>query len=188
MASQVAKNKKTARKASSTTKAKAKKVTRTTSKKTKAAKSSKAGKTKAAKTRKKAAKATPAKSKAGRKSTARALARKSKEASATSVELAIEELDAVEELLEGGAEATPKPSKAAGAAKKKAAAASKAPRTPTVPRTVKPTPKVADLEMDPEVLRFIDAIDSYKQEYSRPFPSWREVYYVFKQLGYDLAD
>ena len=60
-----------------------------------------------------------------------------------------------------------------------------APQTPSVPRIVKPTPKVVDVETDPEVMAFIDAIDKYKTEYCRPFPSWREVYYVFKQLGYE---
>ena len=58
------------------------------------------------------------------------------------------------------------------------------PRTPTVPRAVKPKPKVAAMDMDPEVLAFIDAIDKYKQAYCRPFPSWTEIFYILKKLGY----
>lgn len=58
------------------------------------------------------------------------------------------------------------------------------PKTPTVPRTVKPAPKIAELEMDPEILAFIAAIDQYKHDYSRPFPTWSEIYFIMKQLGY----
>lgn len=78
-----------------------------------------------------------------------------------------------------------KPAKNTKTAKVAKPARANAPQTPSVPRIVKPTPKVVDVETDPEVLAFIDAIDKYKTEYSRPFPSWREVYYVFKQLGYE---
>ncbi|MCB9871328.1 MAG: hypothetical protein H6837_15840 [Planctomycetes bacterium] len=61
------------------------------------------------------------------------------------------------------------------------------PRTPSVPRSVKPAPKVADVEMSPEVLEFIGAIDDYRQRYCRPFPTWTEVWFVIQQLGYRKA-
>ena len=41
-----------------------------------------------------------------------------------------------------------------------------------------------NLEIDPEVLAFIEAIDKYKKKHNRPFPSWSEVLYVFRKLGY----
>ena len=44
-------------------------------------------------------------------------------------------------------------------------------------------PKI-DIEVDPDVLDFIAALDQYKKIHSRPFPSWSEVLFVVKQLGY----
>ena len=41
-----------------------------------------------------------------------------------------------------------------------------------------------NLEIDPEVLDFIEAIGKYKKKHNRPFPSWSEVLYVFRKLGY----
>jgi hypothetical protein len=41
-----------------------------------------------------------------------------------------------------------------------------------------------DIVVDPEVLDFIAAIDQYKKIHSRMFPSWSEVLFVVKQLGY----
>ena len=58
------------------------------------------------------------------------------------------------------------------------------PQTPTVPRAVKPKPKIAALDIDSEILAFIDAIDKYKQAYCRPFPNWTEIFYILKKLGY----
>ena len=181
MASQVAKKKKTVRKATT------KKATRASSKKAtkarKATKSRKAGgttakKAKAGKSRKKVAKTSSSKASTSKKSKSKTSTRKVKAASVKGADSATRDVESTKDAVEVAAKNTAK----------KSSAASKTPRTPTVPRTVKPAPKFADLEMDPEVLRFIDAIDAYKQEYSRPFPSWREVYYIFKQLGYDLAD
>lgn len=40
------------------------------------------------------------------------------------------------------------------------------------------------LEVDAEVLEFIDAIDRFKKEHNRPFPSWSEVLHVLRGLGY----
>ncbi len=41
-----------------------------------------------------------------------------------------------------------------------------------------------NLEVDPEVLEFIDAIDRYKKSHNRPFPSYSEILYVLRKLGY----
>jgi hypothetical protein len=40
------------------------------------------------------------------------------------------------------------------------------------------------LEVDPDVMEFIGAIDRFKKAHSRPFPSWSEVLHVLRQLGY----
>lgn len=125
------------------------------------------------KTKTKAKKAVKASTK--RKATAKK-ATKNTAAATDSVELSVADFKVVDELLDEIAPEPPTPT-----AKSKR---SNNPRTPSVPRTVKPAPKVADLEIDEQILSFIDAIDKYKQEYSRPFPSWREVFYVFKKLGY----
>ncbi len=39
-------------------------------------------------------------------------------------------------------------------------------------------------EVDAEVLAFIAAIDRFKKEHGRPFPSWSEVLLVVRELGY----
>jgi hypothetical protein len=43
-------------------------------------------------------------------------------------------------------------------------------------------PQVA--EVDAEALEFIEAIDRFKKQNGRPFPSWSEVLLVLRQLGY----
>ena len=40
------------------------------------------------------------------------------------------------------------------------------------------------LEVSPDVLEFIEALDRFKIEHGRPFPNWSEVLHVLKQLGY----
>ena len=42
-------------------------------------------------------------------------------------------------------------------------------------------------EMPAEVLEFITAIDEYKRQNRRPFPSWSEVLEILKALGYSRA-
>jgi len=49
---------------------------------------------------------------------------------------------------------------------------------------VRSAPPPVDLEVDPDVLEFIKAIDDYRARHDRPFPSWSEVLYVLKGLGY----
>jgi hypothetical protein len=39
-------------------------------------------------------------------------------------------------------------------------------------------------EVDADVLEFIEAIDHFKKQHGRPFPSWSEVLLVLRQLGY----
>ena len=39
-------------------------------------------------------------------------------------------------------------------------------------------------EVDADVLEFIAAIDRFKKEHGRPFPSWSEVLLVVRELGY----
>ena len=43
------------------------------------------------------------------------------------------------------------------------------------------------LEVDPEVLEFIAAIDRFKKRHNRPFPSWSEILHVLRELGYRKA-
>ncbi|MGE3175046.1 MAG: hypothetical protein AB7O97_20630 [Planctomycetota bacterium] len=40
------------------------------------------------------------------------------------------------------------------------------------------------LEIDAEVLEFIAALDEFKKANNRQFPSWSEVLFVLKELGY----
>lgn len=44
------------------------------------------------------------------------------------------------------------------------------------------TPPLA--EVDADALEFIAAIERFKKQHSRPFPSWSEVLLVLRQLGY----
>lgn len=39
-------------------------------------------------------------------------------------------------------------------------------------------------EVDNDVLEFIAAIDRFKLEHGRPFPSWSEILLIVRQLGY----
>ena len=41
-----------------------------------------------------------------------------------------------------------------------------------------------DTEVTREVLEFIGALDDYKKEKNRPFPTWSEVLEVVRRLGY----
>lgn len=52
---------------------------------------------------------------------------------------------------------------------------------------VRSGPPPVDLEIDPDVLEFIKAIDDYRAKHDRPFPTWSEVLHVFKGLGYKKA-
>ena len=65
---------------------------------------------------------------------------------------------------------------AASPAKKKTAATKKGKK--------KPLRKGPDTEVTEEVLEFIRALDDYKREKNRPFPTWSEVLEVVRRLGY----
>ena len=57
------------------------------------------------------------------------------------------------------------------------------------PKVASPVSKRAleandDVEIDPEALEFIAALEKYKKIHGRPFPSWSEVLHVLRQLGY----
>jgi hypothetical protein len=43
------------------------------------------------------------------------------------------------------------------------------------------------LDVDAEVLEFIEALDRFKKDHGRPFPSWSEVLHVLRGLGYRRA-
>ncbi len=43
-------------------------------------------------------------------------------------------------------------------------------------------------EMEPDVLEFIQAIDDYKRQAARPFPSWSEILEIVKRLGYERGE
>ncbi len=64
----------------------------------------------------------------------------------------------------------------------KPAAAAKATARP--PRSAPP----AEVELDADALEFIEAIQRYRQEQARPFPSWSEVLHVLRSLGYRKAN
>jgi hypothetical protein len=42
-------------------------------------------------------------------------------------------------------------------------------------------------EVDADALEFIEALDRFKKQHGRPFPSWSEVLLVLRQLGYRRA-
>lgn len=44
-----------------------------------------------------------------------------------------------------------------------------------------------DLEIDAEVMEFIEAIDRFKHDHARPFPSWSEVLHILRELGYQKS-
>ncbi len=71
----------------------------------------------------------------------------------------------------------------------RAAAPRREPRRPRAPRRTadgdepdRSSPQLA--EVDADALEFIAALDRFKKEHGRPFPSWSEVLLVLRQLGY----
>ncbi|GAB4146428.1 MAG: hypothetical protein Fur0037_14460 [Planctomycetota bacterium] len=69
---------------------------------------------------------------------------------------------------------------ASSSAKKKASSPKK--RTPAPKKRARS--QTSSIEIDGDVLEFIEAIDRYKKESGRPFPGWSEVLHVLRQLGY----
>ena len=60
----------------------------------------------------------------------------------------------------------------------------KAPGTGAMKKKVRSAPGPSDQDVDPAVLEFVQAIDRYKRDHSRPFPNWSEVLQILKGLGY----
>ncbi|MCB9878539.1 MAG: hypothetical protein H6835_13155 [Planctomycetes bacterium] len=80
-----------------------------------------------------------------------------------------------------------KPAAKPAAKKAKAAAqpVKKAPPAPKAAAIAEPERSSAPMaEVDGEVLEFIAAIDTFKKQHGRPFPSWSEVLLIVRQLGY----
>ncbi|MCC6671699.1 MAG: hypothetical protein IT458_11595 [Planctomycetes bacterium] len=63
-------------------------------------------------------------------------------------------------------------------------AAAAGPERKPAPRGLRRLKAPADLEIDPDALEFIAALDAFRKKHNRPFPTWSEVLYVLKQLGY----
>lgn len=82
----------------------------------------------------------------------------------------------------------------AAAATDTAAAPARTPRTPqSAPAVRKPRQRskplpAPDVDIDQEVLDFIEAIDRFRLAHQRPFPTWSEVLHIVKSLGYRRAD
>jgi len=83
--------------------------------------------------------------------------------------------------------------KAAGKAARSGAAKTTAPKAPRAEERdedrfddiVEPDRSAPALaEVDDEVLEFIEAVDRFKKQHGRPFPSWSEVLLILRQLGY----
>lgn len=45
-------------------------------------------------------------------------------------------------------------------------------------------PTTCERDYDAESIGFMKAMEAYKRDYRRPFPTWSEVLEVFKAMGY----
>jgi hypothetical protein len=80
-------------------------------------------------------------------------------------------------------------------AKKKPCSAHKVRAGPPRPRKPEPVPKPAhrgraatsEIVYDDDETEFMTAMDRFKREKRRPFPTWSEVLHVLKTLGYRKA-
>jgi hypothetical protein len=62
-----------------------------------------------------------------------------------------------------------------------------APRSPAVRQPAQKLPlsySPTDEDITPDVMEFIEAINLYKREHNRPFPTWSEVLKILKGMGY----
>ena len=67
-----------------------------------------------------------------------------------------------------------------------------APHRKPAPRPKQPQPEEkrplsyspTDEDITPDVMEFIEAINHYKREHNRPFPTWSEVLKILKDMGY----
>jgi hypothetical protein len=47
-----------------------------------------------------------------------------------------------------------------------------------------PTKRAGTYDLDPETLEFIEAINRFKADSGKPFPTWSEVFAIVRALGY----
>ena len=57
----------------------------------------------------------------------------------------------------------------------------------TAPESLRKPVATRPDEMAEDVLEFITAIDDYKRKHEKPFPTWSEVFEIFRDLGYERA-
>jgi hypothetical protein len=72
----------------------------------------------------------------------------------------------------------------AGARKRPLGRSKARPASPGGAATDKARSEPLGLDVDAEVLEFIEALDRFKKSHGRPFPSWSEVLHVLRELGY----
>jgi hypothetical protein len=82
-------------------------------------------------------------------------------------------------------------SRGPGATRKSQAAGPKSPdrssprtKEPRGPKSARPSKKLPEVEVDPATLEFIEAIERFKRDHQKPFPTWSEVLWVVRSLGY----
>ena len=78
-----------------------------------------------------------------------------------------------------------KKAKAAPSTAKKRAVAAAVDPLADIDEPERSAPQLA--EVDAEALEFIAAIDRFKKEHGRPFPSWSEILLIVRRLGYKRA-
>ncbi|MEM8883850.1 MAG: hypothetical protein AAGD14_07275 [Planctomycetota bacterium] len=44
--------------------------------------------------------------------------------------------------------------------------------------------RINEYPLQPEVLEFINAVNEFKSTHQKPFPTWTEIFQIFKDLGY----
>jgi hypothetical protein len=48
--------------------------------------------------------------------------------------------------------------------------------------------RINEYVLEPEVLEFINAVNTFKSVHQKPFPTWSEIFEIFVSLGYRKAD
>lgn len=44
--------------------------------------------------------------------------------------------------------------------------------------------RINEYRLSPEVLEFINAVNDFKSVHQKPFPTWSEIFAIFRSLGY----
>jgi len=47
--------------------------------------------------------------------------------------------------------------------------------------------RINEYRLHPDVLEFINAVNEFKSVHQKPFPTWSEIYEIFRGLGYRKA-